>query len=396
MIKLDLNFNSKVVHIGNHIDDRTPPKPKTLPIYQTSVFTFDKLDEVYDYLDGNALRYMYTRLGNPNQTAVEELIASLEDAEAGQSCSSGMAAISAALLAEVKSGDHIIAAKDIYGGTNSLFNIEFKRLGIDVALIDFTDLSSLEKAIKPNTKVIYTEVITNPLVRVIDVVEVASIAKKHNIKLIIDNTFTTPYLLRPLKIGAYAVIHSATKYINGHSDVIAGLIAGNKEFISRTKRITQNFGGSMSPFDGWLILRGAKTLSLRMKEHCKNAIELAKYLEQHPKVKRVYYPGLPSHPDFSVSLNLFKDEFGGMLSFDIKGGEAEVDKFMQALKLVQFAPSLAGIQTIITHPKSTSHRGLNIEQLQKLGITEGLIRVSVGIEDINDIINDFEQALDAI
>lgn len=393
---MELSFNSKVVHIGNHIDDKIPPKPKTLPIYQTSVFTFDKLDEVYDYLDGNASRYMYTRLGNPNQSAVEELIACLEDAEAGQSCSSGMAAIMAAILAEAGSGDHIIAAKDIYGGTNSLFNIEFKRLGIEVTLIDFTDLNAIEKAIKPNTKIIYTEVITNPLIRVIDIVEVANIAKKYNLKLVVDNTFTTPYLLKPLSIGAYAVVHSATKYINGHSDVIAGLIAGSKEFIARTKRITQNFGGSMSPFDGWLVLRGVKTLSLRMREHCKNALELAKWLEKHPKVKRVYYPGLPSHPDYSVSQKLFKDEFGGMLSFDISGGEAEVDKFMQALKLVQFAPSLAGVQTIIAHPKSTSHRGLNAEQLQKLGITEGLIRVSVGIEDINDIINDFKQALDAI
>ncbi|WP_028992319.1 trans-sulfuration enzyme family protein [Thermoanaerobacter thermocopriae] len=393
---MDLSFKTKVVHTGNYINKEIPPMPKTLPIYQTSVFTFDTLEEVYDYLGGNPSRYMYTRLGNPNQTAVEELIASLEGAEAGQSCSSGMAAISSALLAEVNSGDHIIAAKDIYGGTNSLFNAEFKRLNIDVTLVDFSDLEAVEKAIKPNTKVIYMEIMTNPLIRVFDVTEVANIAKKHNIKLFVDNTFTTPYLIKPIELGAYAVIHSATKYINGHSDVIAGLIAGNKEFISRTKRITQNFGGSMSPFDAWLTLRGAKTLFLRMREHCKNAMELAKFLESHSKVKKVYYPGLPSHPDYSVSKKLFKDEFGGMLSFEIEGGEPEVDKFMQRLKLVKFAPSLAGVQTMITHPKSTSHRSLSKEELNALGISEGLIRVSVGIEEIEDIIKDFKQALDKI
>jgi methionine-gamma-lyase len=262
--------------------------------------------------------------------------------------------------------------------------------------VDFSDLEAVEKAIKPNTKVIYMEIMTNPLIRVFDVIEVANIAKKHNIKLFVDNTFTTPYLIKPIELGAYAVIHSATKYINGHSDVIAGLIAGNKEFISRTKRITQNFGGSMSPFDAWLTLRGAKTLFLRMREHCKNAMELAKFLESHSKVKKVYYPGLPSHPDYSVSKKLFKDEFGGMLSFEIEGGEPEVDKFMQGLKLVKFAPSLAGVQTMITHPKSTSHRSLSKEELNALGISEGLIRVSVGIEEIEDIIKDFKQALDKI
>ncbi|ERM91957.1 cystathionine beta-lyase [Caldanaerobacter subterraneus subsp. yonseiensis KB-1] len=393
---MELHFKTKVVHIGNYVDEKIPPKPKTLPIYQTSVFTFDTLEEVYDYLEGNPARYMYTRLGNPNQTAVEELIANLEGAEAGQACASGMAAISSALLAEVNSGDHIIAAKDIYGGTNSLFNSEFKRLGIEISLVDFSDLESVEKAIKPNTKVIYMEIMTNPLIRVFDVEEVVKIAKRHGLKLIVDNTFTTPYLIRPLEVGAYAVIHSATKYINGHSDVIGGLIAGNKEFISRTRRIVHNFGGSMSPFDAWLTLRGAKTLFLRMREHCKNAMRLAEFLESHPKVKKVFYPGLPSHPDYSIAKKLFKDEFGGMLSFEIDGGEQSVNRFMQELKLIKFAPSLAGVQTMITHPKSTSHRALSKEELQALGISEGLIRVSVGIEEIEDVINDFKQALDKV
>lgn len=388
-----LGFATKLIHVGSRVDEAMLTRPKVLPIYQTSVFALDGLEQLDQKLAGDENIYTYTRHGNPNQTALEQLVAQLEEGEASQTCSSGMAAIMAAILAEVNAGEHIIATRDIYGGTKSLLVAELARFDIATTFVDTTHIHNVEKAIQSNTKLVYSETVSNPLLKITDVAKLREITKAYGFKLIIDNTFATPYLFQPLLHGADAVIHSTTKYINGHSDTTGGIVVGAKEFIGRVKRVTLNFGSSSSPFESWLTYRGAKTLALRMAQHCRNASDLANFLSNNPAVSNVYYPGLTSHPDNQLATELFKKGYGGMLSFELKGSLIEVDKFIKALQYVLLAPSLAGIATTISHPTKTSHVGLGKAELAELGLTDQVIRVSVGIEDIEDIIHDFAQAL---
>ena len=388
--------STRAVHAGHDADRHMVTRAKSLPIYQSSVFVYDSLEQVDDFLAGNPDNYMYTRIGNPNHSAVEELLRELEDGEDALFSASGMAAISAALLGVLNAGDHLIASRELYGTTQSLIEKELARFGIASTLLDLNDLAAVEAAITPSTKLIYTETASNPLVRVSDVPALAALAHRHGLKLLVDNTFLSPVLYQPLRDGADLVIHSTTKYLNGHSDAMGGALVGDAQWIAAARRFQINAGGSASPFESWLNFRGAKTLALRMRAHSQNAQALAEALEAHPQVERVYYPGLPSHPDHALAQRLFRKGYSGMLSFTLKGGLDQVDSLIGHLQLAAFAPSLAGVASSITHPGKTSHRALSAEALTALDIHDGTIRVSVGIEDSQDIVQDFLQALDAL
>lgn len=388
--------STRAVHSGNDIDQRMVTRAKTLPIYETSVFVYDSLAQVDDFLAGNPDNYMYTRLGNPNTAALEALIRDLEGGEAALFSASGMASISAALFGFLNAGDHLIASRELYGTTQSLIEKELSRFGISATLVDINDLAAVTAAITPATRLIYTETASNPLVRVSDIPALSKLAKAHGLKLLVDNTFLSPALYHPLADGADLVLHSTTKYLNGHSDATGGILVGDAQWIAQARRFQINAGGSASPFEAWLTFRGAKTLSLRMRTHSSNAQILAEALEAHPQVAKVYYPGLPSHPDHKLAQRLFRKGHSGMLSFTLKGGLAEVDKLIHELQYTAFAPSLAGVASSITHPGKTSHRALSAETLSSLDIHDGTIRVSVGIEDAEDIVLDFRQALDRL
>lgn len=389
-------FSTRAVHAGNEVDRHMVTHPKAQPIYQTSVFVYESLAQVDDFLAGNPDNYMYTRIGNPNPAALEELILALEGGEAALFGASGMAAIGAALLGNLEAGDHLIASRELYGTTQSLIEKELGRFGIATTLVDIRDLAAVEAAIGPRTRLIYTETASNPLVRVSDVPALAALAKRRGLKLLVDNTFLSPALYRPLDDGADLVLHSTTKYLNGHSDATGGILAGDAEWVARARRFQINAGGSASPFEAWLTFRGAKTLALRMQAHSRNAQALAEALEAHPQVARVHYPGLPSHPDHALARRLFPRGCSGMLSFTLKGGLAEVDRLIHNLRLAVFAPSLAGVATSISHPGKTSHRALAPEILAELDIHDGTVRVSAGIEEAEDIVGDFVQALDRL
>ncbi|MDH4607354.1 PLP-dependent aspartate aminotransferase family protein [Pseudomonas sp. BN102] len=389
-------ISTRSVHSGNDVDQKMVTRPKSLPIYESSVFVYDSLEQVDDFLAGNPDNYMYTRIGNPNHAAMEALVRDLEGGEAALFSASGMASVSAALLGRLSAGDHLIASRELYGTTQSLIEKELARFGISATLVEFNDLVAVEAAITPATRIIYTETASNPLVRVSDVPALARLAKARGLKLLVDNTFLSPALYNPLADGADLVLHSTTKYLNGHSDATGGILVGDGEWIAQARRFQINAGGSASPFEAWLTFRGAKTLSLRMKAHSANAQALAEALEGHPTVARVFYPGLPSHPDHALARRLFPKGASGMLSFTLHGGLAEVDKLIRALRNTAFAPSLAGVASSITHPGKTSHRALSAQALAELDIHDGTIRVSVGIEDADDIVADFQQALDQV
>ncbi|TLX58943.1 PLP-dependent transferase [Stutzerimonas nosocomialis] len=396
MSKQQPGLSTRAVHSGNDVDQKMVTRAKSLPIYETSVFVYESLAQVDDFLAGNPDNYMYTRLGNPNTAALETLVCELEGGEAALFSASGMAAISAALLGRLKAGDHLIASRELYGTTQSLIEKELARFGIGATLVDINDLAAVEAAITPNTRLIYTETASNPLVRISDVPALAQLAKARGLKLVVDNTFLSPALYQPLADGADLVLHSTTKYLNGHSDATGGVIVGDAEWVAQARRFQINAGGSASPFEAWLTFRGAKTLALRMRAHADNAQRLAEALEAHPKVAKVHYPGLPSHPDHARAKRLFPKGCSGMLGFTLKGGLAEVDALIQGLQRTAFAPSLAGVASSITHPGKTSHRALSAETLSSLDIHDGTIRVSVGIEDAQDIVADFVGALDRL
>lgn len=396
MSKQAPGLSTRAVHSGNDVDQRMVTRAKSLPIYETSVFVYDSLAQVDDFLTGNPDNYMYTRLGNPNTAALETLVCELEGGEAALFSASGMAAISAALLGRLSAGDHLIASRELYGTTQSLIEKELSRFGIAATLVDINDLAAVEAAITPDTRLIYTETASNPLVRISDIPALAQLAKSHDLKLVVDNTFLSPALYQPLADGADLVLHSTTKYLNGHSDATGGVIVGDAEWVAQARRFQINSGGSASPFEAWLTFRGAKTLALRMRAHSSNAQQLAEALEAHPKVAKVYYPGLPSHPDHERARRLFRKGYSGMLSFTLKGGLAEVDALIKGLQRTAFAPSLAGVASSITHPGKTSHRALSAETLSSLDIHDGTIRVSVGIEDAEDVIDDFIEALNKL
>ncbi|MGI6575185.1 MAG: methionine gamma-lyase [bacterium] len=388
-------FSTKAVHAGQK------PCPVTgalsTPIYQTSTFVFPNVDEGAARFAGEEKGYIYTRLGNPTQTALEEKIAALENGEAGLAFASGMAAITAAIFAIVSQGDHVVCCDTIYGCTHAFLSSVLNRYGVETTFVDLSDPEKGAKAIRPNTKLFYLESPANPTMKLVDIEKMVQLAAQVGAKVVIDNTFATPYLQRPLEMGVDIVVHSATKYIGGHGDVIAGVAVGNKE-VMETIRVTtlKDIGGVIGPFDAWLLLRGLKTLPLRMERHCANAMEVAAFLEQHPAVDQVYYPGLASHPQHQLAKKQMSGKFGGMMSFELKGGLEAGKQLMNTLELCSLAVSLGDTETLIQHPASMTHSPYPKEDRLAAGITDGLVRLSVGLEDVADIIADLKQGLDRL
>lgn len=372
---------------------KTVSVPKVMPIYMSTVFSFDDVSTLDAVYDGTAKGYVYSRMANPGYDAVQEVLAAAEQSDDALVFSSGMAAIITTIISQVKTGDHIISSPVLYGGVYDYFKNELPRFGVEVTFVDFNH-DDIEKYLKPNTKVIYTETISNPLMEVEDLPAIAEVAHAHGCKFIVDNTFATPAVAQPLKWGADIVVYSATKYLGGHSDFIGGAVMSNKENMEHIHRFFTLYGSIMSPFDAWLLARSMRTLELRMKQHSENALKVAKFFENHPKIERVYYPGLDSSPYRARAEKLFiEGRCGGMLSADIAGGEKSAITFINECESVKFVPSLAGVTTSISYPARTSHRAYSPEELKKLGISMGQLRFSIGLEDIDDIIDEFDRAL---
>ena len=392
MSKKNTDLGTIAVHAGEGAASAN--QPKVGPIFQTSVFTFDDLEDLERVQSGDAPGFVYTRFGNPNQRALEEAVAELEGAGDGLACASGMGAIMAALLGQLSAGDHLVITRDMYGGTYALVYSELNRLGIEITRVDFTDPDAVEAALTPRTRALFAETISNPTLNLTDVRAIAETAARHGVKLIVDNTFASPWLVRPIELGAGAVVHSATKYLGGHSDVTAGVLVGSEEIVTPARRVMANLGASLSPFEAWLTLRGIRTLHLRLERHCANAQALAEFLAGHPRVNRVNYPGLPDFRQRELAARMLPRGCGGMLSFEVKGGLRAANQVIRNLRLARFAPSLAGVSTTTSHPVRTSHKFIPEDEREAMGVTDGLIRVSTGIEGAGDIIEDFRQVLD--
>lgn len=378
------------VHAGSHADPNTGAVGT--PIYQNTTFVLG--DEQYkSFEEGYARdRFIYTRYGNPSQWAVQQKIAALEHAESALVFSSGMAAIASSVLALVDKGAHIVTSRDLYGGTYGFFHEELPSLGIQTTFTDMRSPEAISAALRPETQLLYFEALSNPLLKVANIPVLAEIAHKHGARLVIDATFVTPAGCLPLELGADLVVHSASKYLNGHSDLIAGAAAGNRKWIDRVWERLMHYGGCLDPHGCFLLERGLKTLSLRMKAHAENALKLAHWLRQHPCIEAVYYPMLPEHPDHALSKSLMRMA-GGVIAFEMKGGDAAALSLCSRLTLPKQATSLGGVESLISLPFNTSHAALTEAQRASLGIRPGCARLSVGIEDVDDLIEDFERAL---
>ncbi|SUX82788.1 cystathionine gamma-synthase [Citrobacter koseri] len=338
--------------------------------------------------------YIYTRLGNPTTDALEKKLAVLERGEAALATASGISAITTTLLTLCEQGDHIVSASAIYGCTHAFLSHSIPKFGIDVSFVNAANPDEIREAIRPETKVVYIETPANPTLSLVDIETVAGIAHQRGVLLVVDNTFMSPYCQQPLLQGADIVVHSVTKYINGHGDVIGGVIVGKQEFIDQARFIGLKdiTGGCMSPFNAWLTLRGVKTLGIRMERHCENALKIARFLESHPKITHVWYPGLPSHPQYELGRRQMSLP-GGIISFEIAGGQEAGRRMINSVELCLLAVSLGDTETLIQHPASMTHSPVAPEERLKAGITDGLIRLSVGLEDPEDIINDLEHAI---
>lgn len=387
-------MDTKCVHGGQHPDPATGAHVP--PIYQTSTFVFKDADHGARLFRKEEKGYIYTRLGNPTIDLLAQKMANLESAEAGAVLASGSAAIFCTILGLAGTGDNIISDDIIYGGTYAQFQKIYHRIGIDISYTDTTNYDELENSIKENTKLIFIETPANPTLKIIDIAKCAAIAHKHNIMLVVDNTFATPYLQRPIELGADVVVHSTTKYLGGHGDLIGGIVVGKTKFIEELKAETINdMGATVSPFTAWLSLRGLKTLAVRMQRHSKNAMAIAEFLRTHSKIEKVYYPGLESHPGHELARKQMSD-FGGMLGFDVKGGREAGKILMNSVKLCTLAVSLGDTDTLIEHPASMTHASYSEEECLKVCINPGFVRISIGIESVQDLIADLEQALSKI
>ena len=379
------SIDTKLVHAGE-------PEPRimgavAMPIFQSAMFEYAGETDYHDL--------KYIRLNNtPNHHALHAKLAALENAEAALVTASGMAAISTALLAALSVGDHLLVQDCLYGGTHDLLTRDFASFGLTYDFIDGNDPDSWKSKLRPNTKAIYVETISNPLMQVADLAAVPRFAKQHGLVSLIDNTFASPINFRPAEWGFDLSLHSCTKYLNGHSDIVAGAVIGGAEWVERVKRKLDHLGGSLDPHACFLLHRGMKTLAVRVRHQNESALRIARFLAAHSQVAQVNYPGLESHPAHRRAGDLF-DGFGGMLSFEMKDGVEAAQRFMNEAELPLLAPSLGGVETLLTRPVTTSHSGMSPEDRQRVGITDGLIRVSVGIEATEDLIGDFEQAFQA-
>ena len=374
---------------------RGPVNALTTPIYASSTYKLDSTEQgAHLSLTAAEDGWLYSRWGNPTTDVAQRIIASLENAYGTLVLSSGMSAITTAMLALLNAGDHIIMPKFLYGGTYEFLDTFGKKLGYEVTFVDSSNIKNYADAIRDNTRLVYAETPSNPAIRITDLTALAKLAKEHNLISMVDSTFASPYNQRPIDFGIDIVLHSATKYLGGHSDIIAGCIAtSTKELLKKCHKALKLFGGVQSPFESYLLIRGLKTLEVRMVKHNENAIRIAQFLENHPKIAKVNYPGLPSHPDYELAKKQLSNGFGGMLSFEIKGGVEAGRAFVENLKIINLAVSLGGVESLIEHAASITHSMVPKEERESAGITDGLIRLSVGIEDINDLIKDLDQAL---
>ena len=388
---------TQAVHAGER-GPRPDFTPVVTPIYNSVGYLYESMDQLDAVFAAEREGYVYPRYGTPTNAALERAVAILEGGEAALSFASGMAAIHAALLATgLEAGQAVVAAHDVYGASYALLANLFTSLGMRVRFVDIADLASVERAIvaeKP--RAVFCEIISNPLLKVADVQAVAELAHAHGAEMIVDSTFATPYLAQPLTFGVDYVVHSSTKYLGGHGDVLGGIVVTSVERRKRLWELIKITGGNLGPHQAWLTMRGLKTLPLRMAQHCRNAAAVADWLAEHPKIAKVNYPGLPSHPQHSVATRLFRDGcYGGMVSFEIAGADqAQVFRFMEALRLVLPATTLGDVYSLTLYPAHSSHRALSLQERAAIGIGEGLVRLSVGIEDVEDIIADLDQALE--
>ena len=377
-----MKFSTRAIHAGQEPDPSTGAL--MTPIFQTSTYAQTGM--------GGHKGYEYARTGNPTRTALEACLASLENGKYGLAFASGLAA-EHAVLSLLNAGEHMVSCDDLYGGTYRIFERIMRRYNVDTSYVTANVVSEYEQAIRPNTRLIWLETPTNPLLQLADIRAIAEVAHKHNILLVVDNTFSSPYFQQPLELGADIVLHSTTKYINGHSDVIGGAVITNDDEVYQAIKFHQNAAGAVpGPFDVWLTLRGVKTLALRMKQHEENAFTVAKFLTEHPRVENVYYPGLASHPDHELAKRQMSG-FGGMVSFQFKGTLEDVDQVVRRFKVFTFAESLGGIESLACHPASMTHGSIPREIREARGLTDTLLRLSVGIEDIEDLLADLHQAL---
>jgi len=383
---------TKAVHTSHPFNPTTSVSP---PIFQTTTFSAENAEHFYEMATKPRHTEFYTRYGNPNHQQVEATVAALENGESALVTSSGIGAIFAAVMSQLQSGDHVVAQRNHYAATTVLFRDVLPRFNIDCTFVDNTNSDDFVAAIQPNTKLLYTETPTNPLMQLTDLSAIVAMAKQHNLLTMVDNTFATPINQRPLELGCDVVLHSATKYIGGHHDVTAGLIVGSKTLVEQIWRFVLVSGSVLSPFDSWLLLRGLRTLGLRVERHNQNALALARFLETHPKIERVYYPGLESHPQHELAKAQMHG-FTGMLGVDVKGGDAGAEKMIASLKLGIRAASLGGFETLVVHPAAMWSLQLTPEQQRATGISESLVRISVGLEDTPDMLADFAQALDQV
>ncbi|MFD2167190.1 methionine gamma-lyase [Thalassotalea euphylliae] len=387
-------IETQAIHAGRIHDEQFGSL--ATPLYQTSTFIFDNAQQGANRFAGEEDGFIYSRLGNPTTRQLEQRVAAMEGMEDAAATATGMGAVSGALLANLESGDHLIASKAVYGCSYALMAHQLTKWGIEVTFVDMTEPENIEKAIQPNTKVMFLETPINPNLVVLDLEMIASIAKKHNIISIVDNTFLTPVLQKPAEMGIDIIIHSATKYLNGHGDVVAGIICGTFEMIGHIKMtILKDIGATMSPHDAWLILRGIKTLPIRMQQHCSNAQHVAEFLEQHPMVETVYYPGLKSHPGNKFIGTQMKAA-GGVIAFEIKGDLQQGTEFINRMQLFSIAVSLGDAESLIQHPASMTHSPYSQEERLEAGISDTLIRVSIGLENAEDLVADLQQSLDQI
>jgi methionine-gamma-lyase len=370
-------------------------KPVSVPIYQTATYSFDDPEVLAETIRrGKDAGFVYSRWHNPTRAALEDVVADLERAERAVSFSSGMAAITTTLAALLRSGDHVVSSPGLYGGAFSTMTKLLPRWGIEATLAKSHRTDDMAKEIRPETKVCYTETIGNPSVQVSDIEALSAACRDRDVRLVVDNTFASPYLCNPLTMGADVVVHSSTKYIGGHHDLTGGIAVGANEILGGIREMSIDMGGIAGPVDAWLALRGVQTLALRMERHCSNADALARMLEGHEKVSGVWYPALASHPDHDVARRILPRGASGMLSFELAGGLEAGQRFQQSLEVALVGASLGGVHTLATHPPTVTHTQMTPEQRRAQGISDGLIRVSVGIEDPEDVLEDFERALE--
>ncbi len=388
-----MRFDTTLIHGGEHVD---PYGSATVPIYQTSTFGFKSADHGAACFAGEDDGYIYTRIGNPTVTALEKIVAKLEKAYGGIAVCSGMAAVNTIYMGLLNQGDHMIGSEAVYGPSRVVMEKQWSRFGVEATFVDTSDIEKVKQAIKPNTKVLYIETPANPTMCITDLKACVELAHQHGILVVVDNTFSSPVLQRPIEFGVDVVFHSMTKFINGHADIVAGIVlAKDKEVYTKLRDIMVGVGFNMDPTQAYMVLRGLKTLTIRVNHQQESAKKVAEWLENHPKIEWVKYPGLKSHPHYELAKQQM-DGPGSMLSFELKGGLEAGKVLMNNVKLAMLAVSLGGVESLIQHPASMTHAKMDRESKIKAGISDGLVRFAVGIEDVNDIIEDLAQALEKV